>query len=78
MKTQSLFLALKKTVYFSVLHYLEAQFSFQCADPPPSPSLRGNAFKSLLRSFFLMFSRRLDLSEFATISFYAVFKDLNE
>ena len=76
MKTQSLFLALTKTVYFSVLHYLEAQFSFQCADPPPS--LRGNAFKSLLRSLFLMFSRRLDLIEFATISFYPVFKDLNE
>ena len=76
MKTQSLFLALTKTVYFSVLHYLEAQFSFQCADPPPS--LRGNPLKSLLRSLFLMFSRRLDLIEFATISSYPVFKDLNE
>ena len=76
MKTQSLFPALTKTVYFSVLHYLEAQFSFQCADPPHS--LRGNAFKSLLRSLFLIFSRRLDLIEFATISFYPVFKDLNE
>ena len=66
MKTQSLCLE----VYLN--HCLEENCLFQCialSGDPIAPSLRGNALKSHLSSLFLMFSRRLDLSELATMDF---------